>query len=181
MGASVYPEGSARASNPRGRWSADVFRIGKTACGLIVLCLVVVSSTGAAGPSVDARWRLAAPPSETSLGELSLTVTVEPGWHLNANDPDRPYLVPTTLDVAPSAGTTIRSIKYPEPVVRALGFAAGTTLRLYEGTFTIAVRIAGMPDRFDATLGYQACNEETCLPPRTLAIPFDAKSARGAP
>ncbi len=146
------------------------------------MTFVAPSSAGAAGPSVDARWRVATVPSEKDPGELSLTVTVEKGWHLNANDPDRPYLIPTTLDVEPPAGTTIRSIKYPEPVVRALGFASGSTLRLYEGTFTIAVRIVGaLPDRFDATLGYQACNEETCLTPRTVAVPFDAKAARGTP
>jgi hypothetical protein len=42
------------------------------------------------------------------------------------------------------------------------------------------VRVAGgVPARFDAKLGYQACNEETCLPPSTLTVPFDAKAGGG--
>lgn len=135
----------------------------------------------AAGPSVEAQWRLsaAAAPDATS-SELALVVTVEKGWHVNANDPDRPYLIPTTLDIDSPAGTTIQSIRYPDPVVRSLAFSPGTSLRLYEGAFTIAVRVAGTPpEHFEARLGFQACNEETCLAPRTLAVPFDARTARG--
>jgi hypothetical protein len=96
---------------------------------------------------------------------------------VNANDPDRPYLIPTTLEIEPPAGTTIDSIRYPEAIVRSLAFAAGTPLRLYQGTFTIRVRLAGsVPRRFEARFGYQACNDETCLPPRTLPVPFEAGS-----
>ncbi len=136
----------------------------------------------AAGPSLDAHWRVASPSaSDGGSTELTLTVTVENGWHLNANDPDRPYLIPTTLDIVPPAGVVVQSIRYPDPVVRALAFASGSSLRLYEGTFRINVRVAGsVPPRFDATLGYQACNDETCLPPRTLPVPFEAKGNGGS-
>ncbi len=130
----------------------------------------------AAGPSIDTKWGIE-PPTNPDTSELALTVTVEKGWHLNANDPDRPYVIPTTLEIESPSGTTIASIRYPEPVVRELGFAKGTLLRLYEGTFKIGVRVAGaVPPRFDAKLGYQACNDETCLPPKKLEVPFDAKA-----
>jgi DsbC/DsbD-like thiol-disulfide interchange protein len=133
----------------------------------------------AAGPSVDAKWSVGKP-AAAATNELALTVTVEKGWHLNANDPGRPYLIPTTLEIEAPAGTTVETIRYPDPVVRSLGFAPGTQLRLYEGSFTIAVRVTGAPGRFDAKLGYQACNDETCLPPRTLPVPFEPKSGGGA-
>lgn len=120
---------------------------------------------------------MGAPTTATATSELGLTVTIEKGWHLNANDPDREYVIPTTLEIAAPAGTTIESIRYPDAVVRSLKFAPGSPLRLYEGTFTIAVRVAGTPPvRFDATLAYQACNDETCLPPRRLAVPYDTKA-----
>jgi thioredoxin:protein disulfide reductase len=143
--------------------------------------LLVTSTLRAAGPSLEANWHVESPKTKSGTTELQLIVTVEEGWHLNANDPDRPYVIPTTLDVTPPAGTTIAGIRYPDPVVRNLSFAPGTPLRLYEGTFTIGVRVAGtVPARFDATLGYQACNEETCLPPRTLAVPFESKVGGGS-
>ncbi|MCC6763276.1 MAG: hypothetical protein IT293_01315 [Deltaproteobacteria bacterium] len=140
------------------------------------------SPVAAGGPTLDAAWRVTTGGSGTSPSELALTVTIEKGWHVNSNDPDRPYLIPTTLEITPPSGVTVQSIRYPEPVIHGLGFAPGTALRLYEGTFTIGVRVAGVPPgHFDATLGYQACNEETCLPPRTLAVPFDAtRAAKGA-
>lgn len=181
MGASVYPEGSLSASNTGRKWTSVVLRSLHVAVA-VLLAASLPFAAEAAGPAVDAHWRVTAPASDKGPATLALSVTVEKGWHVNANDPDRPYLVPTTLDIDPPSGTTIQSIRYPDPVVRALGFASGTTLRLYEGAFEIAVRVAGtLPERFDAKLGYQACNEETCLPPRTLAVPFEGKAARGAP
>jgi thiol:disulfide interchange protein DsbD len=104
---------------------------------------------------------------------LVLEITLERGWHVNANDPDRPYLVPTVLEVTPPAGTRVEDIRYPEPVVRSLAFAEGAALRLYEGTFAIGVRLEGAAaGRLDARLRYQACTDTTCLPPRTLPIPL---------
>jgi hypothetical protein len=169
LAASLYPEGMASASQRARTWVA------------LAVAMAIVWTTqaaSAAGPAVDAKWRVAMTGSGTS--ELVLTVTVESGWHLNANDADRPYVIPTTLDIEAPTGTTIESIRYPDAVVRSLGFAPDTPLRLYEGTFTIGVRVAGVPpERFGAKLGYQACNDETCLPPRTLPVPFEAKAAGG--
>jgi hypothetical protein len=141
-----------------------------------MLTLVLISAADAAAPSLDASWQIVSA-AGSGPTELVLTVSLERGWHLNAHDPDRPYLIPTSLEIDPPAGTTIESIRYPEAVVRNLAFAAGMPLRLYEGTFTIRGRLAGpSPRRFAARLSYQACNDETCLPPRTLPVPFDADS-----
>jgi thiol:disulfide interchange protein DsbD len=141
----------------------------------LVEMLCATPAVYAAVPALDAKWKIVSPATESSTSELTLTVTLERGWHLNANDPDRPYLIPTTLEIDPPSGTTVESIRYPEAVVRNLAFATGAPLRLYEGTFALRVRFSGpVPRRFEARLGYQACNEETCLPPRTLAVPYDA-------
>ncbi len=161
MAAWLYPEGRASARQSGSRSLAG------TVIG-VVLLLLVASSVRAAGPKLDATWQKA------GAGELTLTITLERGWHLNANDPDRPYLIPTTLEITPPAGSTVESIRYPDAVVHSLAFAAGTTLRLYEGTFAIRVKVGGaLPARFDAQLAFQACNDETCLPPATLAVPYE--------
>jgi DsbC/DsbD-like thiol-disulfide interchange protein len=182
MGARLYPEGSMSASNPGRSACSAAVRRRVLACAAIVMgSLFFPLAAPAAGPTIDARWRLGAAASDGTPAEIALVVTVEKGWHVNANDPGGSYLIPTTLEIDTPAGTTVQSIRYPDPVVRSLSFASGTTLRLYEGAFTIAVRVAGaLPDHFDARLGYQACNEETCLPPRTVPVPFEAKTARGA-
>jgi hypothetical protein len=145
---------------------------------LFLALVVSVASARAASPSLDATWRVEPSTAKGGSAELVLTVILERGWHVNANDPDRPYLIPTTLEIDPPAAGTIESIRYPEAVVHGLAFAPGTPLRLYEGTFAIRVRVDGrVPDRFDAKLGFQDCNDEKCLPPRTLSVPFEAAKA----
>lgn len=137
---------------------------------VVAACAAPVGAN-AAGPSVETTWKI----EKGSATEAVLTVTLEKGWHVNANDPDRPFLIPTTLEIADAEKVGVASVRYPDAVVHGLAFAPGTPLRLYEGTFAIRVRLAGeVPARFDATLGFQACSDETCLPPRTVAVPFDA-------
>jgi thiol:disulfide interchange protein DsbD len=161
MGAWLYPEGAASARRAVG-----------AALLVVALSLTRIAGADAAGPKVDAEWRN---PSGGGAGELTLSVTLESGWHVNANDPDRPYLIPTTLEVAAPEGTKIESIRYPDAVVQGLAFAPDTKLRLYHGSFPIRVKIAGgIPARFDATLSYQACNDEKCLPPTSIAVPYEA-------
>jgi len=129
----------------------------------------------AAPPSVDLKWQVA-PGTAPAGSELVLTVALERGWHVNAHDPDRPYLIPTALAVDPPGDAAVAEIRYPEAVIRRLAFAPDMSLRLYEGTFPIRIRLNGAaPSRLDARLTYQACNDQTCLPPRTVAVPFQAE------
>ena len=51
------------------------------------------------------------------------------------------------------------------------------TVAVWENFRETLDHIAGWTRRFAARLSYQACNDETCLPPRTLPVPFDADSA----
>lgn len=180
MAAWLYPEGRGsarrRATARRGAAIAACRGVALTATLLVSL---LASLAQAAPPSVEGEWRV----REAGNGShLTLTVTLEAGWHVNANDPDQPYLVPTVLEVEPPAGAKVESVRYPKAVVHRLAFAPDTALRLYEGTFTIDVRLAGAkPERFGARLSYQACNEERCLPPRTLEVPYEAKEATRKP
>lgn len=172
MAASLYPVAKTSA---RERWARRASRLVRAAVALAALAACVSPlDANAAGPSIATSWKV----EKGGATDAVLTITLEKGWHVNANDPDRPFLIPTTLEVAEAEKAGVSSIRYPEAVVHGLGFAPGTPLRLYEGTFVIRVRLAGdVPSRFDATLGFQACNDETCLPPRTLPVPFDAAKA----
>jgi len=170
MGARLYPVAEPSASKPRARDKARSARMMVAILWVVAACIAPVRAS-AAGPSVETAWKV----EKGSVTEAVLTITLEKGWHVNANDPDRPFLIPTTLEVADAEKVGVASIRYPDAVVHGLAFAPGTPLRLYEGTFAIRVRFGSeVPPRFDANLGFQACSDETCLPPRTLAVPFDA-------
>ncbi len=177
MAASLYPVAETSASNPS---AVRASRGARIAAALLLLIGIVMATTevGAAGPSIETTWRVDSPAQKPGATDLVLTVELEKGWHVNANDPDRPYLVPTTLEIDGASTIGVESIRYPDAVVHGLAFAPGTPLRLYEGTFAIRVRVTGVPPKaFAATLGFQACNDEKCLPPRTIPVPFDAAKA----
>jgi thioredoxin:protein disulfide reductase len=142
------------------------------AAAALTAAAVILLLASAASATVTARWRLLAQPAgERGSTVLVLDVTVEPGWHVNAHDPDRPYLVPTVLTIEPPAGVRVAQIRYPEPVIRRLAFAGAAPLRLYEARFAIDVRLDGVqPETMPAFLRYQACNDTTCLPPASLPV-----------
>ncbi len=113
--------------------------------------------------------------------EAVVEVTIAPGWHVNAHQPRDEFLIPTTLALAPPAGQTAGAIAWPPPVERTLAFAPGTPLLLYEGTLRLVAPLGGAPagggPPLRATLRYQACNDTTCLPPRTLELEPDRRGA----
>ncbi len=128
----------------------------------------------ASAKTVSAEWRLVSQADgETPRIELALDVTIEPGWHVNSDEPDRPYLIPTTLEIDPPAGASLEAIGYPKPILRKLSFAGDTPLRLFEGSFSVTVELVGeAPARIDGRLRYQACSDTTCLPPDELEVGY---------
>ncbi len=132
------------------------------------------SQAAAAGPRLEAEWKIVSrPAAKRGRTELSLAVRLEPGWHVNAHDPGRPYLIPTTLDVEPPPQSSVQDVRYPPAVARTLPFAGGEPLALYEGSFAIDVVLDGTSEGpLTGRLRYQACNDERCLPPRVLSVPF---------
>ena len=167
MGARLYREASAIARAPRRRAAAGWLVL------VLALVLLVVAPAQAA-KRVAAEWRVVSQPvGATGRTELALDVTIEPGWHVNSDDPDRPYLIPTALELDEPEGASLEAIRYPEPLLRTLKFAGETPLRLFEGEFTIAVELSGgTPERVEGRLRYQACSDTTCLPPAELPVSF---------
>ncbi len=132
----------------------------------------------AAQPTIGARWRVLAQPVGSG-GEtvLALDVTLEPGWHVNAHQPTRAYLIPTDLQINPGENIDVVDIRYPEPVLRTIASVGGAPLQVYEGRFAIEVRLRGsLPRDLSARLRYQACSDETCLPPKTMQVSFSGIS-----
>jgi uncharacterized protein YyaL (SSP411 family) len=100
---------------------------------------------------------------------LELTLRVEAGWHVNANPASFNYLVPTRLLIE---GAVPRRIAYPPGKSFRARFAP-EAIRVYEGEVTILAEFPpGAASRLRARLSVQACNEEVCLAPSTLAVPL---------
>lgn len=112
-----------------------------------------------------------APGATTRLTALA---QIEPGWHVNAHEPNESFLIPTAITLTLPEGVVAGAVTYPEPEAKTFAFAAGKKLLVYEGevamttALTLPESFAGDEFTIVGELRFQACNDTTCLPPRTV-------------
>lgn len=108
-------------------------------------------------------------------GAVSLHFRVAPGMHINSHTPSSNFLIPTVFSIASSVGVRFESATYPAGAEITLPIDPTTKLSVYTGDFVIRVRvIASAGDHpIQARLHYQACNDNECLPPKTITVPID--------
>jgi len=105
--------------------------------------------------------------------EIALVAKISPGFHINAHEPSEEYLIPTKITADLPLGVALVETTYPRGVMRAFRFSK-TPLRVYEGSFTVKMKLraeAGAPlgsKKIGLIVGYQACNQDACLPPTKI-------------
>jgi DsbC/DsbD-like thiol-disulfide interchange protein len=112
--------------------------------------------------------------------EATVRMTIQSGYHVNANPPTFSYLKPTVLEISPSDGVSVAFVTYPKAVEKKFAFAEGL-LAVYEGNTDVkamlkADKAAKKGERsVPALLRIQACDDQVCYPPGTieLAIPVN--------
>ena len=102
--------------------------------------------------------------------ELTVTIAVADGYHINANPASFAFLIPTRLTID---GVPDLKVLYPESTVIKPRFAV-EGLKVYQGTVTLRATIprqaAARNRAISPKLEVQACNEEVCLPPAALSL-----------
>jgi uncharacterized protein YyaL (SSP411 family) len=101
---------------------------------------------------------------EDGFRPFRLTLTIAPGWHLNANPASESYLVPTEVT---AEGVALRNLRYPAPVPMRLA-SVDHPLDAYEGTVAIEGEVGAGAGRL--LLTYQPCDDTRCLPPVTQKL-----------
>jgi hypothetical protein len=101
---------------------------------------------------------------------VELRFRVDEGYHINSHKPMDDLLIPTTLKFA--LGTVkVVGTEYPQgEIIKLLGNGEG--LDVYQGEFKVQLRVVA-PRGFSTMTGtvrYQACDNEACFPPKTLAV-----------
>lgn len=103
---------------------------------------------------------------------LVVTVTVDSGYHINANPASKNFLIPTTLKVN---GLPNAKIAYPPPKHFRAPYLPGG-IAVYTGTIHLAASLpANRPGPTEARLQVQACSERYCLIPATIDLPLANK------
>jgi thiol:disulfide interchange protein DsbD len=107
--------------------------------------------------------------------EVAVVAKISPGFHINAHVPSEDYLIPTKVTAELPVGLFVVETNYPRGVMRAFRFSK-TPLRVYEGTFTVLMKLRTNgsapigPQKINLTVGYQACNQDACLPPTKIPV-----------
>jgi hypothetical protein len=127
---------------------------------------------------------LAGSAAPSSGSALIVRVELEEGWHINSDAPLDSFLVPTTVS-ARAEGLAFAKPIYPKPELRHSQLMGGD-LALFTGAFEIRIPCAvdgkgtgqakghsskpGAPPRTSVTLNYQSCNNNMCLPPKSITV-----------
>ena len=107
--------------------------------------------------------------------QLALALDVGEGWHLYGPNPDADFLIPTSVNITPTAAFSVGDVKTPEPGTK-LDPVLKQVLATYEGRIWYFIPVTV---RKNATVGKakltvqvktQACDQSSCLPPRTDEI-----------
>lgn len=110
-----------------------------------------------------------------SAAEATVTVTVQNGYHINANPATDTWLKATEVLPEAGGGFSVAFVKYPDALHKKFSFS-DKELAVYEGEVPIKVMLkadataARGPHTIPAKLNIQACDEQVCYAPGTLEL-----------
>ncbi len=110
-----------------------------------------------------------------SSGVAMVRLTIQSGYHINANPPTYPYLIATELEIPPAGGISLGFVTYPKPFERKFVFAE-KSLAVYEGETALKATLRADQTAkrgqlsVAAKLRIQACDELVCYPPGNLDL-----------
>lgn len=119
-------------------------------------------------------------PADATPGQRTIiaTLNIRKDWHINANKPLKPYLVPTQAEIQ-GEGVELLGIDYPEPTrISALDSAsANETLLVYEGNIAIPIHIrlpeSKLTPPLRLQLSFQPCRAQSCYAARNIVITIE--------
>lgn len=107
--------------------------------------------------------------------QVELHFKIAQGFHINSHTPHDDYLIPTVFSVPAASGVALKDADYPAGTDITLPVDPKTKLNVYTGEFAIKARIVAPRGNHmvEASLHYQACNQDACMPPKTITVPID--------
>jgi thiol:disulfide interchange protein DsbD len=117
------------------------------------------------------------PPSQITVkrGEQfshQLSISIQPGFHVNSNKPKDEFLIPLQLTWAPGP-LTVESVSYPQPEDIKVGpdtLSVLTGKVVLQTKFRASSQASSLPTAMIGKLHYQACNNQMCFRPSTLEV-----------
>jgi len=106
---------------------------------------------------------------------VDLHFNIASGLHINSHFPHTDDLIPTTLKLPEDSGVRLARANFPDGVDFALPVNPKEKLSVYTGEFTVhAELVAARGEHLvEATLRYQACDNNACMPPHSIPVVID--------
>jgi hypothetical protein len=110
-----------------------------------------------------------------------ITFRIRDGFHVNSNKPNSDLLIPTELVIPATPEVKPGKPVYPAGHDFALTFSPQEKLSVYSGEVTVKVPLTASKPLQAGThvlrgeLKYQACDDRSCFPPKTLALEIPVK------
>jgi hypothetical protein len=106
---------------------------------------------------------------------VDLHFKVAEGLHVNSHNPHTDDLIPTTLKFPEKGAVLAEKIEFPAGEDYAFAASPTEKLSVYTGEFILRAELVAPKGEHlvEATLRYQACNNSTCMPPRSIPVAID--------
>jgi hypothetical protein len=114
------------------------------------------------------------PAKRGSSVQAKLKVSIQPGFHANSNTPSEDYLIPMKLTWTPGPLES-PTVTYPKGQMEKYEFS-DKPISVYTGNFelTTSFKVPAnapvSPAVMSGKLRYQACNNKSCFPPKTVEV-----------
>ena len=106
---------------------------------------------------------------------IDLHFRIESGLHINSHAPRQKSLIRTELMVAEPHGVNVSAVDFPPGTDYAFPADPQQKLSVYSGDFTLKMHLTAQrgDHLVQAALRYQACDTNTCFPPRNAPVAID--------
>jgi hypothetical protein len=104
--------------------------------------------------------------------DVALHFRIADGLHVNSHTPREEFLIPTSFSIPDGSGVQLKETNYPTGTDMTLESDPGNKVSVYTGEFVIQTKlIAAAGDHLvEAKLHFQACNKNSCMPPKTIPV-----------
>lgn len=106
---------------------------------------------------------------------IDLHFRIASGLHINSHTPRQKSLIRTELIVAEPTGITVSAVDFPPGSDFAFPADPSQKLSIYSGEFVLKMHIVAQRGNhmIQSSLRYQACDMNTCFPPRNAPVAMD--------
>src|SRR5690242_6893549 len=107
--------------------------------------------------------------------DAKIPLMIDPGFHVNSNTPSDETLIPISVTWKSTGALEAGKVTYPKPSQEKYAFL-DKPLSVFTGNFDVnahfkvAANAPGGPGVAVGQVRYQACNSNTCFPPKTAEI-----------